>query len=75
MCRALPARVERISGDMAWLEGQAAPVLLIGVDGVAVGDYVIHHAGLVLSRLDPAEAQAIAMAFDELDALLTTEQP
>ena len=69
MCRALPARVERIAGDVAWLHGHAAPVLLIGVDDVAVGDFVMCHAGLVLSKVDPAEAEAIAAALEELDAL------
>ena len=73
MCQALPARVVRIDGSRAWVEGSGACVSLLGVDGIAVGDYILHHAGLALSRVEPEEAKAIAEAFRELDALYEEE--
>ncbi len=73
MCQALPARVVRIQGAQAWVEGSEASVSLLGVDGIAVGDYILHHAGLALSRVEPEEAEAIAQAFRELDALYDEE--
>lgn len=73
MCQALPARVVRVEGDRAWVEGCAAGISLFGLDRVAVGDYILHHAGLALSRVEPEEAEAIMEAFRELDALYEEE--
>lgn len=71
MCRAIPARVTRIEGDLAWIDqdGQAQPVSLLAVDGVEPGDYVLHHAGLALARVSEDEAEEIFQALAELDAL------
>ncbi|HLG71730.1 MAG TPA: HypC/HybG/HupF family hydrogenase formation chaperone [Chloroflexota bacterium] len=69
----MPARVVRIHGDRAWLEGSETSVSLLGVDGVAIGDYIIHHAGLALGRIEPEEAKAIAEAFRELETLYEEE--
>ena len=69
MCQALPARVVRIDGTRAWVQGSEASVSLLGVDDIAVGDYIVHHAGLALGKVEPEEAQAIAEAFRELEAL------
>jgi hydrogenase expression/formation protein HypC len=73
MCQAIPARVVRIHGDLAWVEGSEASISLLGLDGVAIGDYILHHAGLALTRIEPDEAEAIAAAFRELDALYEEE--
>jgi hydrogenase expression/formation protein HypC len=73
MCQAVPARVVRIRGDRAWVEGSEASVSLLGVDGIAVGDYILHHAGLALGRVEPEEAEAIVDAFRELEALYEEE--
>ena len=78
MCRALPARVTRVEGDTAWIElpasaGEPARTLrvsLLGVGGVVAGDYVYHHAGVALARIDPEEAVLVLAALDELAALL-----
>ncbi len=72
MCQAVPARVVRIEPDVAWIDqaGEEIPVSLLGVGEVAVGDYVYHHAGLALERLDPATAEEILSVLDELDAIL-----
>lgn len=73
MCQALPARVVRIQDDRAWVEDSEASVSLLGVDDVAVGDYILHHAGLALGRVEPEEAEAIVEAFRELEALYEEE--
>ena len=73
MCQALPARVVRIDGVRAWVEGSDASVSLLGVEDIAAGDYILHCAGLVLGRVEPEEAAASAEAFHELDALYEEE--
>jgi hydrogenase expression/formation protein HypC len=73
MCQALPARVVRIRGSRAWVEGSEGSISLLGVDGIAVGDYVLHHAGLALGRVEPEEAEAIAEAYREMEALYDEE--
>jgi hydrogenase maturation factor len=40
------------------------------VQGVVAGDYVYHHAGLALARIDPDEAVLMLATLDELAALL-----
>lgn len=61
MCLAIPALVvELLEGDACRVElgGIRTAVSLALVDDVAVGDYVIVHAGYALTRLDPDEAAA-----------------
>jgi hydrogenase maturation factor len=72
--------VTRVEGETAWIEQPASPgepartsrVSLPGMVGVAAGDYVYHHAGLALARVDPEEAALVLAAWDELAALLET---
>lgn len=76
MCRAIPSRVTRVEGDVAWIideDGAEQQVSLISVPDVAAGDYVYHHAGLALQRLDAAEAEEVIAAYAELDALADDE--
>lgn len=72
MCQVMPARVTKLDGNIAWIidDGEERAISLLGVDGITVGDYVFHHAGLVLQRIEPEEATAILAAFAELSALL-----
>lgn len=70
MCRAIPARVLRVEGNVAWIDSDGEqPVSLLGVEDVASGDYVFHHAGLALARLAPDEADEILAAYAELEML------
>ena len=71
MCRAVPARVLRVDQDVAWVEDgdRESPVSLLGVEAVSAGDYVFHHAGLALARVEPEEAAAILAAYAELESL------
>jgi hydrogenase assembly chaperone HypC/HupF len=70
MCRATPARVQRIEGDTAWLEldGRPIPATLATMETIHVGDYVLHYAGLILERLDAPEAESILEALAIMDA-------
>jgi len=72
MCLAMPVKVIEIgrgpSGEDALVDlgGLQKEISLALLDGVAVGDYVILHAGYALSRLDPEEAQRTLDAFADL---------
>lgn len=59
MCLAIPMQVIDIQGNLALTEvdGVRRQARLDLLPEVTVGDYVLVHAGLAISRLDPAEAQ------------------
>ena len=60
MCLGVPMRIVSVAGDeaVAEVDGvQRSASLMMLDDTVAVGDYVIVHAGFAISRLDPAEAE------------------
>jgi hydrogenase expression/formation protein HypC len=68
MCLALPARVVELTGpETARIElgGVRKEISIALVDDVAVGDYLIVHAGYALTRLDPDEAQKTLALFAE----------
>jgi len=68
MCLAIPARVTALSGnDMGTVElgGIEREVSLALVDA-GVGDYVIVHVGIAISRLDEDEAKRTLALFEEL---------
>ncbi len=59
MCIAVPLRVERIDGDIAYCragEGTIQTSLLLMDEDVKVGDYLLIHAGFAIKRLDEKEA-------------------
>ncbi len=59
MCLAIPMRVLSIDGDtiVAEIDGvkREASLMIIGEE-IGVGDYVVVHAGFVISRMDEKEA-------------------
>lgn len=59
MCLAVPMRVVTIEGEMAICEidGVRREASLMMVDGIAVNDYVLIHAGFAIERLDEDEAE------------------
>lgn len=68
VCLAVPARIIEIGEhDMAMVEigGVQRSVSLALVDAV-VGDYVILHAGIAISKLDEEEARNRLTLFAEL---------
>lgn len=71
MCLALPARViELCDGEQAVvdLDGVQKNISLALVDDIAVGDYIILHAGYALQKLDIEEAEQTLALFREIGA-------
>ena len=74
MCVAIPCRVESVTTtDGPWrpalvtlTDGSTREIDLVLVPAAGVGDYVIAHSGLAVSRLGPDEAKA---ALGLLDAI------
>lgn len=65
MCVALPGRVEKIEDSIATVNfsGNLVPAHT-GVVEVAVGDFVLVHAGLVIQKLDAEEAANMTELFE-----------
>ena len=58
MCLAIPMKVVSITGPLAEVEeaGVRRQVRVDLIEDLAVGDYVIVHAGVAIDKVDPAEA-------------------
>jgi hydrogenase expression/formation protein HypC len=71
VCLAIPVRVTALL-EHGWVEtdrgGVPARVSTAQIDAVAVGDFLIVHAGFALRRLDAAEAQITLSLFQEIIA-------
>ncbi len=71
MCLGVPMLVKSIENDMALCEidGVQREASLMMIDGVAVGDFVLIHAGFAIERIDEDEAQltldALRSALDQ----------
>ena len=70
MCLAIPAKVTKIDEDVATIEvgGVARSISLMLVTDVALGDYVIVHAGFAIHKVDPEEAEESLRLFRQLAA-------
>jgi hydrogenase expression/formation protein HypC len=76
MCLALPMRITALDGARATiaaagLEQECSTML---VPDVAVGDYVLVHAGFAISFFDEAEAQETYDLFREIEAFDERDQ-
>ena len=71
MCVATPMRIVAVEGSNATVDVSGIQVLVSIelVDDVAVGDYVIVHAGYAIQRLDPEDAQETLAIFERLKEL------
>ncbi len=69
MCLAVPMRIVEMSGSRAVVElgGVRREASLDLLEGAAVGDYVIVHAGFAIEKLKPEEAQKTLDLFRELE--------
>jgi hydrogenase expression/formation protein HypC len=73
MCLAIPVRVSSLLGDQ-WVEAEIGGVIsrvsiaLIG--DVAIGEYLIVHAGFAITRLNVEEAEKTLALFEEISAHL-----
>ena len=76
MCLGVPMQVKTIANEMAVCEidGVQREASLMMIDDVAVGDYVLIHAGFAIERIDEEEARLTLQALrDALDMGLVPE--
>ena len=76
MCLGVPMQVKIIENDMAICEidGVQREASLMMIDDIAVGDYVLIHAGFAIERIDEEEARLTLRALREaLDQGLVPE--
>ncbi len=68
MCLAIPMRIVELSGFLAQAEvsGVSRQVRVDLLPEVAVGDYVLVHAGLAIARVDAAAAEETLALLAEL---------
>ena len=59
MCLGVPMQVKTIENDMAICEidGVQREASLMMIDDVAIGDFVLIHAGFAIERIDEEEAR------------------
>ncbi len=71
MCLSIPAKVEKIDGEMATVSvgGTIYKTSLQMVDDVAVGDYVLMHTGFAIQKIDEEEAKEALKTFQEFEEL------
>lgn len=70
MCVASPGIVKRIENNMAEVDYNGNIVKAhTGVVKVQPGDYVLVHAGMVLQKMKPREAEDLRALFQELEEL------
>ncbi|MDH3998742.1 MAG: HypC/HybG/HupF family hydrogenase formation chaperone [Desulfuromonadales bacterium] len=76
MCLGVPMQVKTIENQVAICEidGVKREASLMMLDDVAIGDYVLIHAGFAIEKIDEAEAQLTLKALREaLDMGLAPE--
>ncbi|PLX82240.1 MAG: HypC/HybG/HupF family hydrogenase formation chaperone [Desulfuromonas sp.] len=68
MCLAVPMQVKQIDGDTALCEidGVTREASLMMVEGIAVGDYVLIHAGFAIEKLDVEDAEETLALFRQV---------
>jgi len=71
MCLSIPAKVERIEGDMAVVTvgGTEYDASLQMVDDVKIGDYILLHTGFALQKISEEEALETLKVFEEFEDL------
>ena len=72
MCLGIPMKIEKIDDNLAVasLAGTTRDVYLDIVDeDVAIGDYVIVHAGFAIHRIDEEDAKETLRFFEEAGLL------
>lgn len=82
MCLAIPGQIKELISDEAMARvgkvsfgGIIKEVNLSYVPEAAVGDYVIVHVGVAISRVDEREAQQVFAYLDELGELEELQVP
>jgi len=72
MCLAIPMTIIKIEGDYAVAEskGVETSVNISLVPDIKLNDRVIIHAGFVIERLDPEEAEERDKIWDEYERMI-----
>jgi hydrogenase expression/formation protein HypC len=75
MCLAIPAQVTHIEGTVAKVEfsGNTVEADITLVPDVAIGDYVIVHAGMAIEKYDRNEALRTLELFREMAQMEGTQ--
>ena len=76
MCLAVPAKVVELSGDEAVVDvgGNRMRANVSLLDTVALGDYVLVHAGFAINKYNPADAREILAVYEEYFAVMDRER-
>ena len=75
MCLAVPAKLIEVDGDegLADLHGNRVRVTTVLVPEVAVGDWILMHAGFAIQRLDAEAAQRTWAVLNDLAEAAASE--
>lgn len=73
MCLAVPARIVELQGTTARadLHGNRLSISTLLTPGVAVGDWVLVHAGFAIQQLDAAAAAETFAIMNDLQAAMS----
>jgi len=80
MCLSIPSKVVKISDDNLSCTvdtmgvQREASLLMMGEDGVKLGDYVLLHIGFVMEKIDEEEALKAIDTYKELLEAMDEEQ-
>ena len=71
MCLSIPAKVEKIDGDMAVVSvgGAKYNASLQMIDDIKLGDYILMHTGFAIQKLSPEDAEETLKLFEEFEEL------
>ena len=80
MCLSIPSKVVEISEDKTVCTVDTmgvkrdASLLMMGEDGVQIGDFVLLHIGFVMEKIDEAEALASIETYKEILEAMDEEE-
>jgi len=73
MCLSIPARVDKINGDMAICSvgdsSYETSLEMLTIEDIKVGDYILMHTGFAIQKLDEDEALESLKTFEEFKKL------
>jgi len=71
MCLSIPAKVEKIDGEMATVSvgGTRYEASLQMLDDVKVGDYILMHTGFAIQKVSEDDALETLKVFEEFEEL------
>lgn len=71
MCLSIPAKVEKVDGEMAIVSvgGTQYNASLQMVDDVDIGDYILLHTGFAIQKISKEEALETLKVFEEFEDL------